>query len=99
MKPAVVHPQAEAEADKAFEWYWARSHTAALGFDTELRNAFSFLRKSPHLCAPYLSPVAQPRADLLRGNLLSISLPLPLVLTSLSFLGVWTLKKVQLRTI
>jgi plasmid stabilization system protein ParE len=54
MKPVHVHPEAEAEADGAFEWYWARSEDAALGFDTELRDAFSALRRSPRACAPYL---------------------------------------------
>ncbi len=54
MKPVHVHPEAEAEADGAFEWYWLRSESAALGFDAELREAFSFLRRSPGMCAPYL---------------------------------------------
>jgi plasmid stabilization system protein ParE len=54
MKPAHVHPEAEAEADGAFEWYWAQSEAAALGFDAELRDAYSVLRRSPRVCAPYL---------------------------------------------
>jgi plasmid stabilization system protein ParE len=54
MKPVRVHPEAEAEADGAFEWYWVRSESAALGFDAELRDAFSSLRKTPRLYAPYL---------------------------------------------
>ncbi|MGP8185001.1 MAG: type II toxin-antitoxin system RelE/ParE family toxin [Terracidiphilus sp.] len=54
MKPASVHPEAEAEADGAFEWYWSRSESSALAFDAELREAFSFLRRSPQICAPYL---------------------------------------------
>ena len=54
MKPARVHPLAEAEADEAFEWYWARSKPAALGFHAALRAAFSTLRKSPRTAAPYL---------------------------------------------
>lgn len=54
MKPVRVHPEAEAEADGAFEYLWARSESAALGFDAELRIAFSTLRKSPRICAPYL---------------------------------------------
>lgn len=54
MKPVQVHPEAEAEADGAFEWYWLRSEPAALGFDAELRDAFKTLRKSPRRCAPYL---------------------------------------------
>jgi plasmid stabilization system protein ParE len=54
MKPAQVHPEAEAEADAACEWYWTRSEAAALGFDAELRNAFYTLRKSPRIHALYL---------------------------------------------
>jgi plasmid stabilization system protein ParE len=54
MKPVRVHPQAEAEADGAFEYLWARSESAALGFDTELRTAFSALRKNPRIYPPYL---------------------------------------------
>lgn len=54
MKSVSVHPEAEAEADGAFEWYWARSESAALGFDAELRNAFSTLQKNPRIYASYL---------------------------------------------
>jgi plasmid stabilization system protein ParE len=54
MKPVHVHSEAEAEADEAFEWYWSRSESAALAFDTELREAFRLLRRSPQMCAPYL---------------------------------------------
>jgi plasmid stabilization system protein ParE len=54
MKPVRVHPEAEAEAVGAFEYLWARSESAALGFDSELRVAFNALRKSPRICAPYL---------------------------------------------
>jgi plasmid stabilization system protein ParE len=54
MKPVEVHPDAEADADEAFEWYWARSESAALGFDVELRNAIDTLRRSPGICAAYL---------------------------------------------
>jgi len=54
MKPVRVHPEAEAESDGAFEWYWARSESAALGFDAALRDAFGNLRRSPKMCAPYL---------------------------------------------
>jgi plasmid stabilization system protein ParE len=54
MKSAHVHPQAEAEIDEAFEWYWARSESAALDFDEEVREAFSTLRRAPGMCAPYL---------------------------------------------
>jgi len=54
MKPVRVHPEAESESDGAFEWYWVRSELAALGFDAELRDAYSTLRESPQICAPYL---------------------------------------------
>jgi toxin ParE1/3/4 len=54
MKLARVHPEAEREADEAFEWYAAQSDFAALGFDAELRGAFSTLLRSPRICAPYL---------------------------------------------
>jgi plasmid stabilization system protein ParE len=54
MKPVRVHPKAEAEADGAFEYLWARSESAALGFDAELRIAFSALRKNPRIYAAYL---------------------------------------------
>ena len=54
MKPVQVHPEAEAEADGAFEWYWERSEVAALRFDIELRAALSALRKTPRICASYL---------------------------------------------
>lgn len=53
MKPVHAHPDAEAEADGAFEWYWVRSESAALGFDADLRNAFSTIRKSPRMCPLY----------------------------------------------
>jgi len=46
MKPVRVHPEAESESDGAFEWYWVRSELAALGFDAELRDAYSTLRES-----------------------------------------------------
>ena len=54
MIQTLVHPEAEAEADRAFEWYWVRSESAALNFDIELREAFATLRRSPQICAPYL---------------------------------------------
>ena len=54
MKRAHVHPAAEAESDAAFEWYWAESESAALGFDAELRTAFKKLLSSPRIGAPYL---------------------------------------------
>ena len=46
MKRAHVLPAAEAESDAAFEWYWAESESAALGFDAELRTAIKKLLNS-----------------------------------------------------
>jgi len=54
MKSVHVHSEAEAESDAAFEWYWTQSESAAIGFDAALREAYSFLTKSPRMCAPYL---------------------------------------------
>ena len=54
MKPVQFHPEAEVEADGAFEWYWERSEAAAWRFDNELRAAFSAVRKNPRTGAPYL---------------------------------------------
>jgi plasmid stabilization system protein ParE len=52
MKPVQVHPEAEAEADRTFEYLWIRSESAALGFDAELRAAFGTLRKTPGFALP-----------------------------------------------
>jgi plasmid stabilization system protein ParE len=41
MKPVQVHPNAEVDGDGAFEWYWARSESAALAFDEELRDTLT----------------------------------------------------------
>ena len=54
MKRPHVHPAAEAEADLAFEWYWMRSESPALGFDAELRSTFKKLSYSPRIDVPYL---------------------------------------------
>jgi toxin ParE1/3/4 len=54
MKRPHVHPAAEAEADLAFEWYWMRSESPALGFDGELRSTFKKLLYSPRIDVPYL---------------------------------------------
>jgi plasmid stabilization system protein ParE len=54
MKTVRVHPEAEAEADRAFEYLWDRSESAALSFDAELRVAFSTLQKTPQICASHL---------------------------------------------
>ena len=54
MKRPHLHPAAEAEADVAFEWYWMRSESEALGFDAELRSAFERLLNSPRIGVPYL---------------------------------------------
>ncbi len=54
MKPVRIHPEADAEADAAFNRYWYESQVAALGFDRELRIAIHTLRRNPRACAPYL---------------------------------------------
>jgi plasmid stabilization system protein ParE len=54
MKPYRFHPEAEAEADAAFEYYWDDNPTAALSFDAELRAAYARLSGTPHICPPYL---------------------------------------------
>ncbi len=54
MKPVYFHPEAEAEAVGAFEWYWERSQSIALRFDAELRQAYSALASAPAMGAPYI---------------------------------------------
>jgi plasmid stabilization system protein ParE len=54
MKPVRVHPQAEKEADAAFDRYLEQSRTAAFGFDKELRGAYQSLRVRPLTFPPYL---------------------------------------------
>jgi plasmid stabilization system protein ParE len=54
MKPYSFHPEAEAEADAAFEHYWIKSPVAAFGFDEEIREAYRTLSVHPMICAPYL---------------------------------------------
>jgi toxin ParE1/3/4 len=54
MKPVQVHPQAKAEIKVAFDWYWQRSESAALGFDAAWRETISELRRVPRAFAQYL---------------------------------------------
>lgn len=54
MRPWRLHPEAEAEADAAFEYLWLKSPNAAFNFDTELRAAYLTLRKTPRICPSYL---------------------------------------------
>jgi plasmid stabilization system protein ParE len=54
LKPVRVLHQAEAEADKAFDWYEGQSESAASGFAAELRDAFLKIRKNPKLYPAYL---------------------------------------------
>jgi plasmid stabilization system protein ParE len=54
VKPYSFHPEAEAEADAAFEFYWSKSPKAAVGFDEALRAAYRKLVISPQACSPYL---------------------------------------------
>ncbi|MGA3334076.1 MAG: type II toxin-antitoxin system RelE/ParE family toxin [Terracidiphilus sp.] len=54
MKPYSFHPDAEAEADAAFEYYWIKDPAAAFAFGAELRGAYRSLRTRPLICPPYL---------------------------------------------
>lgn len=54
MKPVRVHPQAEREADGAFDHYLGQSRDAAFGFDDELQSAYRRLTLHPLICPPYL---------------------------------------------
>lgn len=54
MKPYHFHPEAEVEADAAFEHYFANSPTAAFNFDAELRAAYARLRRTPRICPLFL---------------------------------------------
>jgi plasmid stabilization system protein ParE len=54
MKPYSFHPQAELEADAAFEHYWADSPTAAINFDAELRAAYARLSRTPRIFPAFL---------------------------------------------
>lgn len=54
MRPYRFHPEAEAEADTAFEYYWTKSPAAAFHFDAEMRIALSSVRENPRLYAQYI---------------------------------------------
>ncbi len=54
MKPVQVLPQAETEANKAFDWYEEQSEVAAGRFSLELRKAFLAIRQRPQLYPTYL---------------------------------------------
>jgi plasmid stabilization system protein ParE len=54
MKRLEFHPEAQAEAKAAFDRYWEHSSSVAIQFEIELRDAYGSLRKSPHICPPYL---------------------------------------------
>lgn len=54
MKSYTFHPEAEAEANAAFEHYWTKSAGAAFGFFEELREAYRGLQVCPQICPPYL---------------------------------------------
>lgn len=54
MKPVRVHPQAEQEADAAFNRYFEQSRVAASGFDDELQSAYQYLQLHPFICPQYL---------------------------------------------
>ncbi|MGB6973629.1 MAG: type II toxin-antitoxin system RelE/ParE family toxin [Terracidiphilus sp.] len=54
MKPVSIHPQAEAEAAEAFDWYWAQSPSAALRLNVELASKLRSLPHSSNLSLPYV---------------------------------------------
>lgn len=54
MKPVTVHPEAEAEADRAFARYYAESPSLAFGFDDELTDAFRRVGAAPLTGVPFL---------------------------------------------
>lgn len=54
MKPYSFHPEAEAEADAAFEYYWIKGSDLAFGFDKEIRGGYRSLQLHPLICPPYL---------------------------------------------
>jgi toxin ParE1/3/4 len=54
MKPLDVLYQAETEADVTFDWYWEQSESAAIGFSSELREAFAAIRRNPRIYPKYM---------------------------------------------
>jgi toxin ParE1/3/4 len=54
MKSYSFHPDAETEADAAFEYYWIKGSNAAFGFDEELRGAYRSPQLRPLICPLYL---------------------------------------------
>jgi plasmid stabilization system protein ParE len=53
MKSVRILREAEAEVDKALDWYEEQSESAAAGFSVELQEAFLAIRKSPQLYPVY----------------------------------------------
>jgi len=53
MKRLEIYPEADLEADAAFNRYWYESQPAALNFDQNLRAALQRLRRNPREGAPY----------------------------------------------
>lgn len=47
MSQVILHAEAEAEVDAAFEWYWGQSRNAAIGFLEELSRLQSQIRRNP----------------------------------------------------
>lgn len=54
MKPTRVHPQAESEAESAYEWYSVRSGRAGLHFHAELTSILRALPAKASISLPYL---------------------------------------------
>lgn len=54
-KPVLFHPQAAAECEAAFDWYFERSELAASKFAMELENALEIISEAPGRWPIYLS--------------------------------------------
>jgi len=52
-KPLVVHPEAKAESQAAFDWYFDRNPVAAERLAQEIRQAYQDISKTPQRYATY----------------------------------------------
>ena len=53
MAEVTFHPEAQAEYEVAYDWYWARSATAARRFEKELLRILGLVADSPHMFPKY----------------------------------------------
>ena len=49
----LFHPEAQAEYDAAFAWYWSRSPQAALRFEAEVQRVLALIGANPDLFPNY----------------------------------------------